>query len=198
MIAHAQPRPPQNPAAPSGLCHGRSRVPASPVYAPSNQRETAMHLLIALMLADQAQQAPPPPAEPAPVVSLAIAYGVPLEEPPSTVTVLSSDPTVPPIFRMGHQGAAAAVPPFVEGNDSSLGARASGARPYSPRVPRTGHARAFSARRRCDPWLPWSCPCSISWRGNSSRRTGAQSKAREEVKKALKEYHDALAAERKP
>ena len=58
-----------------------------------------MHLLIALMLADQAQQAPPPPAEPAPVVSLDRIRRA-LEEPPSSVTVLSTDPTLPPIFRM--------------------------------------------------------------------------------------------------
>jgi hypothetical protein len=65
-----------------------------------------MHMLIALtlahgalMLAHEAQHVPPQPAEPAPAVSLdRIRRG--LEEPPSTVTVSSTDPTLPPVFRM--------------------------------------------------------------------------------------------------
>ena len=65
-----------------------------------------MHMLIALtlahgalMLAHEAQHVPPQPAEPAPAVSLdRIRRG--LEEPPSTVTVVSTDPTLPPVFRM--------------------------------------------------------------------------------------------------
>ena len=58
-----------------------------------------MHMLIALVLADEAQQVLPQPAEPASAVSLdRIRRG--LEEPLSTVTVLSTDPTLPPIFRM--------------------------------------------------------------------------------------------------
>ena len=58
-----------------------------------------MYLLIALLLADQAQPTTPQPAEAAPAVSLdRIRRG--LEEPLSTVTVLPTDPTLPPVFRM--------------------------------------------------------------------------------------------------
>jgi hypothetical protein len=62
-----------------------------------------MHLLMALLLCaqtrDQAQAAPAQAPEPAPAVSLErIRRG--LESPPATVTVRSSDPNLPPIFRL--------------------------------------------------------------------------------------------------
>jgi hypothetical protein len=62
-----------------------------------------MHLLMALLLCaqtrDQAQAAPAQAPEPAPAVSLErIRRG--LESPPATVTLPSSDPNLPPIFRL--------------------------------------------------------------------------------------------------
>jgi hypothetical protein len=62
-----------------------------------------MHLLMVLLLCaqtrDQAQAAPAQAPEPAPAVSLErLRRG--LESPPATVTVPSSDPNLPPTFRL--------------------------------------------------------------------------------------------------
>ena len=57
-----------------------------------------MHVMLALLLL-QAQPATVPPSESAPPVSLErIRRG--LESPPATVTVVSSSPDLPPVFRM--------------------------------------------------------------------------------------------------
>jgi len=153
-----------------------------------------MHLLIALMLADQTQQAPPPPAEPAPVVSLErIRRG--LEEPPSTVTVLSSDPTLPPIFRMDIKERPLPYEFLWEGNYASAHVRpVRGLTHHEFLEQVTPDLFRATSMYPCCPVLP----VLNFLAGKLKSKDGGQAKARAEVKKALQEYQEALAAERKP
>ena len=153
-----------------------------------------MHLLIALLLADQAQHAPPQPAEPAPAVSLdRIRRG--LEEPPSTVTVLSTDPTLPPVFRMDIKERPLPYEHLWQGDFVSAHVRpVRGLTHHEFLEQVTPDFFRATSMYPCCPVLP--VIKLLAKKLNT--KEGAQARAREEVKKALKEYQDALAAERKP
>ncbi len=153
-----------------------------------------MHLLIALLLAGQAQHAPPQPAEPAPAVSLdRIRRG--LEEPPSTVTVLSTDPTLPLVFRMDINQRPLPYEHLWQGDSVSAHVRpVRGLTHHEFLEQVTPDFFRATSMYPCCPVLPL-----INFLAKKLKtKERAQSKAREEVKKALKEYQDALAAERKP
>ena len=153
-----------------------------------------MHLLIALLLADQAQDATPQPAEPAPAVSLdRIRRG--LEEPPSTVTVLSTDPTLPPVFRMDIKERPLPYEHLWQGDFVSAHVRPVRGLTHHEFLEQVtpDYFRATSMYPCC-PVLP----VLNFLAGKLKTKDGARSKARAEVKKALKEYRDAFAAERKP
>ena len=153
-----------------------------------------MHLLIALLLADQAQHAPPQPAEPAPAVSLdRIRRG--LEEPPSTVTVLSTDPTLPPVFRMDINQRPLPYEHLWQGDAVSAHVRpVRGLTHHEFLEQVTPDFFRATSMYPCCPVLPLIN--LLAKKLKSKER--AQARAREEVKKALKEYQDALAAQRQP
>jgi hypothetical protein len=153
-----------------------------------------MHLLIALLLADQAQHSPPQPAEPAPAVSLdRIRRG--LEEPPSTVTVSSTDPTLPPVFRMEIKERPLPYEHLWQGDFVSAHVRpVRGLTHHEFLEQVTPDLFRATSMYPCCPVLP-----VINLLGRKLKnKDGAQSKARAEVKKALKEYQDAHVPERKP
>ena len=153
-----------------------------------------MHLLIALMLAAQAQQAPPQPAEPAPAVSLErIRRG--LEEPPSAVTVLSADPTLPPIFRMDVKERPLPYEFLWQGNYASAHVRpVRGLTHHEFLEQVTPDLFRATSMYPCCPVLPVLNYLA----GKLKSKDGGQGKARAEVKKALQEYLEAQTAERKP
>jgi len=153
-----------------------------------------MHLLVALLLAGQAQPAPPQPAEPAPAVSLdRIRRG--LEEPPSTVTVLSTDPTLPPVFRMDIKERPLPYEHLWQGDFVSAHVRpVRGLTHHEFLEQVTPDFFRATSMYPCCPVLP-----VISLLAKKLQTTErAQARAREEVKKALKEYQDARAAQRQP
>jgi hypothetical protein len=155
-----------------------------------------MHLLIALLLGAQAQPPPQttPPPEPAPAVSLdRIRRG--LEEPPSTVTGLSSDPTLPPVFRMDIKQRPLPYEHLWQGDYSSAHVRpVRGLTHHEFLEQVTPDFYRATSMYPCCPVLP----VLNFLKGKIKTKDGAQAKARAEVKKALQEYLDAAAAERKP
>ena len=154
-----------------------------------------MHLLIALLLGAQAQppQATPPP-EPAPAVSLDRIRRA-LEEPPSTVTVLSSDPTLPPVFRMDIKQRPLPYQHLWQGDYTSAHVRpVRGLTHHEFLEQVTPDFFRATSMYPCCPVLP----VLNFLKGKIKTKDGAQAKARAEVKKALQEYLDAAAAERKP
>ena len=153
-----------------------------------------MHMLIALMLADEAQHLPPQPAEPPPAVSLdRIRRG--LEEPPSTVTVLSTDPTLPPVFRMEIKERPQPYEHLWQGDFVSAHVRpVRGLTHHEFLEQVTPDLFRATSMYPCCPVLP-----VINLLAKKLKtRERDQARARAEVKQALKEYQDALAAERKP
>jgi hypothetical protein len=111
------------------------------------------------------------------------------------VTVLSTDPTLPPVFRMDIKERPLPYEHLWQGDFVSAHVRpVRGLTHHEFLEQVTPDFFRATSMYPCCPVLP-----VINYLARKLKtEDGARSKARAEVKKALKEYQDALAAERKP
>lgn len=148
-----------------------------------------MHFLMALLLSPQtqaqSQPAPAQAAEPAPAVSLErIRRG--LESPPATVTVPSTDPNRPPIFRLEIRERPLPYEHLWQGDYASAHIRPFRGLTHHEFVEQvTPDIFRGTTMYPCCPVLP-----AIDFLLKKLKSNDAQEKARLEVLKALKEFRD--------
>jgi len=144
-----------------------------------------MPLLLTLLLELQAQTVPAQSAEPSPAVSLdRIRRG--LESPPATVTVPSSDPNLPPIFRLEIRERPLPYEHLWQGDFASAHIRPIRGLTHHEFLEQvTPDLFRATSMYPCCPVLP-----AINFLRKTLRNDDDRSKARLEVLKALKEFRD--------
>lgn len=154
-----------------------------------------MYFLIALALEVQAPSSPAQTVEPAPAVSMErIRRG--LEEPPSTITVLSNDPTVPVVFRLEIKERSLPYEHLWEGNYESAHVRpVRGLTHHEFLEQVTPDLFRSTSMYPCCPVLPF-INFLRSKSGSNSKEKAA--KVRAGIKKEVQAVIDANAAKKKP
>ena len=144
-----------------------------------------MHLALTLLLELQTPSAPAQPAEPAAAVSLdRIRRG--LESPPATVMVRSSDPNLPPIFRLEVRKRPLPYEHLWQGDFASAHIRPTRGLTHHEFLEQvTPDFFRATSMYPCCPVLP-----AINFLRKRIRSGDGQAKARLEVKKALKDFLD--------
>ena len=152
-----------------------------------------MYFLITLMLESQALTGTPT-AEPISATSLERIRQA-LEEPQTTVTIVSNDPSLPPVFRMDIERRPLPFEHLWQGDYVSAHVRpVRGLTHHEFLEQVTPDFFRATSMYPCCPVLP-----AFRYIGNKlgPTRRESEAKARAEVKKALKEFQDAVASERK-
>lgn len=154
-----------------------------------------MYFLIALALEVQAPSSQAQTVEPAPAVSMArIRRG--LEEPPSTITVLSNDPTVPVVFRLEIKERALPYEHLWEGNYESAHVRpVRGLTHHEFLEQVTPDLFRSTSMYPCCPVLPLINFLRTKTGSNSKEKAA---KVRAEIKKEVQAVIDANAAKKTP
>jgi hypothetical protein len=152
-----------------------------------------MYFLIALMLELQAPTGTPT-AEPIPATSLERIRQA-LEEPQTTVTIVSNDPSLPPVFRMDIERRPLPFEHLWQGDYASAHVRPLRGLTHHEFLEQvTPDFFRATSMYPCCPVLP---ALRLLRAKLGPTRRESEAKARAEVKKALKEFQDAVASERK-